>query len=332
LRKNMPANLTPDYHAAEKRYKEAGTPEEKLRCLQEMLSVIPKHKGTDKLQGDIKHKIAKLKGQTEKRKGAARRTDEYHIDKEGAGQIALVGLPNVGKSSLVDQLTNASPEVADFPFTTRKPLPAMMKYEDVQAQLIDTPPISDDYFESWLPGLLRLADTILLVVDCQKEPLVGVETIVRLLREKKILLVKDPAAVELDKGEVAKRTIVVANKADEPDARDNFEILEEFFGQEFPLILVSAESGENLEILRYEAYSMLGKLRVYSKLPGKEADMAAPFVFKKGTTVFEMAEYVHKDIAKRLKYARIWGSEKYDGQMVNRDYILQDRDIIELHM
>ena len=159
----MPANLTPDYHRAEERFRHARTVEEKIDALEEMLRVVPKHKGTDGLQGDLKARLAKLKKQPASKAGKA--THSHLIPREGAGQVALVGPPNTGKSSLVAALTKAKPEIAPYPFTTREPHAGMMDWEDVRVQLIDTPPITADYLESYLSSTVQVADAALLMVD-----------------------------------------------------------------------------------------------------------------------------------------------------------------------
>ena len=154
----MPANLPPVYFDAEKRFREAKTPESKIEALEEMLTIMPKHKGTDKLRADLRRRIAKLKEQAQQKKGGARRDAAYMIEKEGAAQIAVIGAPNTGKSALVAALTNASPEVAEFPHTTWKPTPGMAPYENIQFQLVDTPPITRDYLDPWMADLMRRAD------------------------------------------------------------------------------------------------------------------------------------------------------------------------------
>ena len=151
----MPTNLPPEYFNAEERYRAAETPDEKIRTLEELISTIPKHKGTDKLRADLRRKLSKFKASAETRKGAGKRESVYNIDREGAGQVAVVGFANTGKSSLVAGLTNASPEVAEFPFTTWIPTPGMLLIDNVQVQLIDTPPLNRDFVEPELMDLLR---------------------------------------------------------------------------------------------------------------------------------------------------------------------------------
>jgi ribosome-interacting GTPase 1 len=158
----MPTNLPPEYFEVEKRYRAASSPEEKAACLEEMLGTIPKHKGTDKLRADLRRKLSKLKDAARTRKGTSRQVSAFHIDKEGAGQAVVIGPANVGKSALVAALTNATPEVADYPFTTWTPTPGMMPVEDIQVQLIDTPPLNSEFVDPELINLIRRADLILL--------------------------------------------------------------------------------------------------------------------------------------------------------------------------
>ena len=332
----MPANLTPQYMSAEQRFKQASTHEEKIACLEEMLRVIPKHKGTDKLQADLKRRLSKLRQEAQKA-AATHRGYTLSVETEGAGQIVMVGPPNVGKSMLLGTLTKATPEVADYPFTTRRPMPGMMPFENVQLQLVDMPPISHEYMEPWMSQITRNADAILLVVDLgDPAVLEAVELISDILQEWKILptarLLTPEEAEALDVGVVPRRALLLGNKWDMPASKDNWDIIQEFYGTRWPTLAVSATQGHHLEALRRELYALLDIVRVYTKAPGKKPDLTAPFAMPRGSTVVEVAATVHKDFATHLKFARIWGAEKYDGQMVQRDYIVQEGDVIELHM
>jgi hypothetical protein len=325
----MPANLSPEYLAAEERFRQATTDAEKLAALEEMLSTIPKHKGTEKMQADLKRRISKLRKETQKKPASAKQRPFYQVDKEGAGQVVLVGPPNSGKSQLLASLTHATPEIAEYPFTTRVPLPGMMKFENVQIQLVDLPPVDRELSEPWLFGIIRNADAALLVVDASDDDVLAqTEALLELLEELNIQLVP-PTVSDVPRG---KHTLLMATKIELPRAEENFDILKEFFGDRFPMLAVSAAAGTNLESLRTQVYQMLGVIRIYTKAPGKPVDKSAPFVLKKGATVIDAARRVHKDFAERMKYARIWGSERFDGQMVNREHVLEDGDVIEFHI
>ncbi len=328
----MPANLTPEYREAERAFKEASTTPEKIDALEHMLAVIPKHKGTEKMQGDLRRRLAKLKHESEhgRRSGPSRGAPVHRVEKEGAGQVVLAGAPNTGKSALVRRLTHATPEVAEYPFTTRVPTLGMMPFEDIQIQLVDLPPLDPQFGEAWVPQTIRSADAALLVVDLAALDLLDeIENSVTLLQHAKIRL---GPQTELPYGYVAKPALVVANKVDLPGARENFDAFRELYAGRFPAVAVSAETAEGLEEFKRAVFQMLGILRVYTKEPGKKADLTKPYVLRSGATVAELAGRVHKDILANLKYARVWGHGKFEGQMVHRDYVLADRDVVELHI
>ncbi|MEJ2608294.1 MAG: 50S ribosome-binding GTPase [Anaerolineales bacterium] len=328
----MPTNLPPDYFEVEARYRSASTPEEKVACLEEMLTKIPKHKGTDKLRGDLRKKLSKLKSTAQARKAVSRQESAFHIDKEGAGQIAVIGHANVGKSMLVSTLTNAKPEVADYPFTTWKPTPGMMRYENVQFQLIDTPPTNREFIEPELIELIRRADIILIVVDIRADPLSQLQSVVDLLRENRIVPAHIAQEEAANQTLSVKPVLVLANKNDDEAIDENFEIIKTLLEQDWPLLPISAKTGRNLDRLKEILFEQLDIIRVYSKAPGREPDYQSPFILDRGCTVEEFAGKVHQDFYKQLKSARVWGSAEHDGIMVGRDYILQDGDVVELRI
>lgn len=327
----MPANLTPQYLEAEQAFKEAKTTAEKIAALEEMLAVIPKHKGTEKLQADIKRRLSKLREEGEK-KAKTGRQDPFLVERHGAGQVALVGFPNSGKSALVGALTRAKVTVADYPFSTALPVAGMMQFEDIWIQLVDMPPVTAGEMPPGMGGALRNADALLIAVDVSSDDCLDqLEGVLGLLREKRILRDESELAAGA-RGHTREDCMVVATKVDTPRAKENLEILKEYLPPGLEMVPVSVSSGESLEVLRRRVFELLKIIRIYTKVPGQPPDMGQPFVLKKGSTVVDMAAAVHRDFPSRLKNARIWGSARFDGQSVPRDYVLQDRDIVELHV
>ncbi len=329
----MPANLTPEYFEAEKLYKQAKTPEERISALEQMLAVIPKHKGTEKLQAEIKRKLAKLREAQEKApKKGPRRSSQYYIAKEGAGQVVLVGPPNSGKSSILSAFTKAQVEIAEYPYTTRKLQPGMMTFENVQIQLVDTPPISQEYFEPWMSTILRNADGVLFVVNLASlEILDEIEMVLEKLEARKIHLTGEVEEKFEPEGRANLRTLLVGTHLDQPSARENLEVIQEIYQSRFPVVGISISSGEGLKEFPKKVFDLLEIVRVYTKAPGKPPDLNDPVILPKGSTVYDFAFEIHKELAKNLKYARIWGKNKFEGQRVPRDYVLADEDICELH-
>lgn len=329
----MPANLPPQYFETEKKLKTAKTAEEKIAIMEELLSIIPKHKGTEKLQALYKTKISKLRQEAQKRAAVSRHGPTFHIEKAGAGQVVLTGLPNSGKSSLIKALTNANPEIGHYPFTTHFPSPAMMMFENIQIQLVDTPPITPEYFEPWHAELIKSADAVLVLLDLgSPDPLTDLETIREKLRERNIELVSEERDIPPEKRFFWKRTLIIGNKSDLPDVESNLAALRTAIGSSHNWISISASETLGLGELKKRIFAILRVVRVYSKMPGKKADKTDPYVFNAGETLMDMAKTVHRDFAKKLKFARIWGQGKYQGQKVNHDYVLQDEDVIELHI
>jgi ribosome-interacting GTPase 1 len=326
----MPANLPPDYFAAEQRFREAKTPEDKVEALEEMLAIMPKHKGTDKLKAMLRERISKFRDQAQKKKGGARQKTAYDIEKEGAAQIVIIGPPNTGKSSLVKLITNASPEVADFPHTTHKPTPGMAQYENIQFQLIDTPPITKDYTEPALTDLIRRADIVVIMLDLTADPMQQFEDILAILHSFRIYSEACIIPDDLRKPPKIKKIMVVVNKMDKPEDKENLDIFVELSGIKLPCMGISNRTCRNIMEFLNKLYELSGIIRVYTKPPGKDADKASPFVIPVGSTLAELAGKVHNDFVNKLKYAKAWGKSVRDGQMVQRDYILQDGDVVEL--
>ena len=324
----MPANLPPQYFEAEKQFRTAKTPEEKIVALQTMLAIMPKHKGTDHLHAELRRRIAKLTEEAE-RKSATSRTSLY-IKKEGAGQVVLIGLPNVGKSQLLAAITDATPEIAEYPFTTKTPNIGMMKFENIQVQLVDAPPITSHESRLWLNNVARNADLIAIIVDLSMNPIEEAEATIKELDSVGIVANTEGSREII--GKQRKRMLIVGNKNDLADANlHSHELIQKFNGK-LPIISISAKEGTSLEEIKKTLFKSLGIIRVHTKSPGVKPHLNDPMVMKKGSTIKDAAEAVHKDFRAKLKYAVVWGSGKFDGQRASPEHVLQDNDIIELHI
>ena len=357
----MAANLTPQYLEAEADYKKAQTAEERLACLKKMYSLLPKHKASEKLQADLKTKISEAKDEVERDKKHPKKTGvSYKILKQGAGQYVILGAPNVGKSRLLTRLTRAAPEVAPYPFTTHEPHAGMMDWEDVRVQLIDTPPITADYLEGYLPGMIQSADAALLLVDLgDDDGPFAAETVIERLAKTKTNLVGDPnnkEASDVERGRGGEQTsqlassplpplahsqaqpaafktksLVLGNKVDLPGAADRLEIDDVTAALEEIGTLLELK-GENP--FRCNAYH--NAARAVQQIQGDLREVISSGQLGEvrgiGSTLVEMAALVHRDFTQGLKSARIWGTGVYDGQSVKRDHVLHDKDIVELHL
>ena len=328
----MPTNLPPDYFEVDKRFREAQSPAEKVALLEELIATVPKHKGTDKLRADLRRQLSKLRAEAQVRKKQGAHTSAFTIEREGAGQAVLIGPTNVGKSALVAALTHAEPEGSPAPYTTWKPTPGMMLVENIQVQLVDTPPMDRDYVEPGLFDLVRRSDLILLVVDLQADPLVQLENTLTLLEEHHIAPVHLKGSYPQDSRMVYLPVIVLVNKCDDERLDELFEVCCEIMEGDWNTLPVSAVTGRNFELLKRIVFERLDVIRVFAKPPGREADLDRPFVLKQGSTITELARKIHRDFYDHLKSARVWGSSAFDGQMVQRDYVLQDGDIVELRV
>ena len=339
----MPANLTPAYKTAEGRYRQAHDAGERLEALKEMLRAIPKHKGTEHLQADIKAKVRELTDELAgPKKGGAKTAPTTVVRPDGAGQVALIGPPNTGKSTLHAHTTHSHAQVGPYPFTTQYPMPGMMPVHDVHIQLVDLPPVAHEHPIPWLADALHPADGCLLVVDLSQPGCVErVVALHEILAERRVTLTDLWPADEADAGVTPDPddlfakvlpTLIVATKSDlvaDPDGE--LAVLEELAEVTYPCVAVSAETGQGLDKLARWLFEKLTIVRVYTKIPGQEVDTGRPYTVKHGANILDVATLVHRDIAADFKFARLWGAAEFDAQQVGRDHIVEDGDIIEIH-
>lgn len=385
----MPANLPVEAQKALAKYQVARTPMEKLRALEEALSLIPTHKGTEKLRGRLKRRMAELRREIERRASArSGRRDYFTVPKEGAAQIAVIGAANSGKSTLLKALTNAKPVIASYQLSTTRPIPGMMLYQGIEIQLVELPAIlteelEETQFTGRSLGLAKNADALLILLDGLNNPLQQFTKIVELLDEIGVRVKPPRVEVRVEKkdsggirlvvfgtlhgdyrevvqllrsigvrdavvkvyGEafpedledavirdlVYKKTVVALNKLDSIDVEETEELKHFLNRYKIPFTAISAEKGEGLEELKKLLLESLELIRVYTQKDGVVVNK--PIVVKRGCTIKTLAEFIHKEVAEKMKYARVWGrSVKLQGQRVGPDHVLEDGDIVEIYV
>lgn len=331
----MAANLTPQYLQAEEAYRAARTPEEKLAALEEMWRELPKHKSSEKLQAELKKKLSATRKEIQEgtKKGPSK-ADPFAIPKSGAGQVVLIGTPNAGKSSIVGGLTKAHVTIAEFPFSTALPVPGMVPYEDIKIELVDTPPVTAEHVPTGFPGLWRMTDALVVVVDVAGDSVLeDAETCLTHLANRQIELADGQRKHLDDAGAVLKMPgFVLANKVDLPAAADNLGLLREFLGGKARIEPISTRDTEQLARLPRLLFELIHVTRVYAKPPGKKPDLDDPFILPAGSDVHALAHKVYRGLEQQVRSARLWGHGVVDGQNIHLDHVLHDKDIVELHM
>jgi len=330
----MPTNLPPQYFKVEDRFKSARDPAEKIAHLREMMAIMPRHKGTDKLWGEHRKKLSQLLEQVEQqKKSRPSGNNPWRVPHGESPQILLLGAPNSGRSTVVAGLTRARATVADFPFSTKLPLPGMMPYEDGSIELVDTPPVARFPLDAWIIDLAGAADALVVFADLSAgdccEMLTG---ILEGLRERGLFPVPSLEEEDPERSVNSRRTLLALNKADHPDAQVNLEFLGELLGEKWPRLVFSARDPEGLEAFRESAWRLLSLMRIYTKAPSRKAERRAPYLLPIGSTVLDLAKRIHRDFPERLESARIWGSGKFEGQTVEREHELEDGDIVEIRL
>ena len=327
----MPANLTPEYFKADKWFRSASTNDEKILALEEMLRVIPKHKGTAHMRADLRKRLSKFKDtQAKKSSGGGKGVDVFHVPKGGAGQIVLIGLPNSGKSAIVHVLTNAKVTVADFPYATGAPVPGMAAFEDIQIQLVDMPPITAEFSAPGQVGTYRNCDLIGIVIDLSADIDEQFGVCLEYLESRKLLIDDETPSEDANGNRMGKEVFVLCTKSDAAKA-GAIEKVKSICKGRFEIIETSVENLQGIEELGGRLFEMLHIIRIYSKKPGQKADMTDPFTLPKGSTVMDLANAIHRQLAEKLKHARIWGEGVHDGQNIQRNHILDDKNVVELH-
>ncbi|MEM0001533.1 MAG: TGS domain-containing protein [Desulfurococcaceae archaeon] len=384
----MPTNLPAEAKAKWIKVMEARTIEDKIKALEDFLSSVPKHKGTERLREWATKRLAELREELEERKKKkAGARSSFFIEKEGDVQIAVVGPPNAGKSLLVKKLTNAKTIVADYPFSTLTPVPGMMKYNDVYFQLIDTPALSQGSLFRKVIGLIRNADGVIIVLDATSDLVNELEALINMLKREGILLNKPKGRVVIDiqrtgrtgirvtsmgkiidgtiddvrkllesyrifnahvkiYGEVSlddveqsifettvyKPSVVFINKIDlKIPGSQELELVRKLLPGA-RVILGSALNNSGLNEIAPTLYEVLEIVRIYTKAPNAPP-AEKPVVLRKNATVRDVARSIHSEFIENFLYARVWGkSVKYPGERVGLDHVLQDGDIVEIHV
>jgi hypothetical protein len=281
------------------------------------------------MRAELRRKLSKLR-EAPAKKGGAKHTDIFHIPKSGAGQISLIGMPNSGKSSIVGALTNAKVTIADFPFSTQLPAPGMVQFEDIKIELVDSPPITADFVTAGQVGMYRNCDLIGIVIDLSEDIEEQAMVCLDFLESKK-LIASDETTSEDEMSHIAnKKTFCICTKND--IAKEGaLEKVKECFNHVSDFLQISTVTGEGMADMPEKLFELLNIIRIYSKPPGKKADMKDPFTIPKGSTVQDLAAVIHRELADKLKSAKLWGTGVHPGQNVQRTHVLNDKDIVELH-
>jgi ribosome-interacting GTPase 1 len=353
----MVTNLPAEAKAKWIKVMDAKTPEEKIKALQEFLSAVPKHKGTENLVMWARRRMAELREESErsKRKGGGGRS--FFIEKEGAGQVVLLG-DFALRSLVMKRLTNAKREPKDLP------IPGMAYFEDLQIQLINPPEliVESKVMASKIIGLVRNADSVLLAVRNDQQ----LSEIVEFLEANGVILGKPRGKVLIERARGGRGVrIVIMGRLIDTSEQELTKFLEEFgiksglikiigevtlddvektlfenvvhkpavivtisqIRSDLPMLRIAEE--KDLKDLPRMLFESLDVIRVYTKEPGEEPSRD-PLVLKRGSTVYDVARTIHSDIPDNLKYAKVSGKSVPFPQRVGIMHVLEDGDIVEL--
>ncbi len=358
----MPSNASVEYGLAQKKYYAAKTPEEKLVALLEMKSVAPSHKGAENLRYDLNKKIAELKSEIERQKSHAAKKGggavSMYVQKDGVGQIVIAGLPNTGKSWMLNKLIGKEvAEVTPYPFATKEPVPGMLNYDGAMIQIVELPALIEGSSEGKaqgreIMGVIRNADAVLFVVNSDDDKKVLVDELAKSYIY--INKTRPPISVKVS----SFPGIQISGKEHLAFSAEQLEQYLKNSGYQNAQVIVSGKinslgevseamnekicykqavfvnpyevTDHSLVDLKDKLFLMLDKILVFTKRPGHDADMNEPLALVKGSTVLDVAKLLHKDFAKNLKFAKVWGSTKFEGQRVGPEYVLKNKDIVEI--
>jgi len=358
----MPSNASVEYGLAQKKYYAARTPEEKLTALLEMKSVAPSHKGAENLRYDLNKKIAELKSELEKQKAHAAKKGSASVSmfvkKEGAGQIVIVGLPNSGKSWLLNKIIGKEiAQVTPYPFATKEPVPGMFVYDGLLVQVVELPALIEGSSEGKaqgkeIIGVIRNADAILFTVNSDDQK----QVLIRELDKSYVYINKTRPPIDVKVSSFV--GIQISGKEHLAFPVEQLEMYLKNSGHSNAQVIISGKINSLNEVseamnekicykpavfvnpfeindhslvdLRDKLFLMLGKILVYTKRPGHDADLNEPLALLNGSTVYDVAKLLHKDFAKNLKFAKVWGSAKFEGQRVGPEYVLKNKDVVEI--
>lgn len=358
----MPSNVSLEYALAQKKFYAAKTPEEKLAALLEMKSAAPSHKGAENLRSDLNKRIAEMKSEIERSKAVAAKKGSasvsMYIRKDGTGQIVVVGFPNSGKSWLLNRLTGKElAEVTPYPFATKEPVPGMMEYDGALIQLVELPAIIEGSSDGKaqgreIIGVIRNADAILFASSSKEESAALTAELAKsyiyINKVRPPITVKNSSfpgiqisgkeflgfAVEkleqyLKNSGYSNAQVIISGKIN--SLAEVAEAMNEKISYKKAIFVNPRDvTDHSIVDLRDQMFLLLDKILVFTKKPGKEADMTSPLALARGASIIDLAKALHKDFARNLKFARVWGSTKFPGQRVGPEYVLKNKDIVEI--
>ncbi|MFX0123363.1 MAG: GTPase [Candidatus Hodarchaeota archaeon] len=270
---------------------------------------------------DLERIIAETRA---KPKQKSRQYDPFLIPRSGDGRVVLFGLSNVGKSTLMNAITNTDVKTGAYLHTTRRALAGTCEYKDLRIQIIDLPGFLD-FKEDWIISkqivrVARTSDAILLVIDLSFDIDRQYSFLMEQLEQAKIVVNKESMY----------KFGIIATKGDLPNSKKNYELLKTKTA--LPIHPISIENEDSLVKLKDYLFSIIEVIRIYTK-PPKRKPAKQPFVCPSGTTISELAGKVHNDFLKYFCYARVWGSSvEFSGQRVGLEHELKDSDIVELNI